>query len=209
MKQRMILLATLLVVFLSASAKKLKVTIDGTASPSQQTLYLIVNEDTAKAQLISVNEGKFTVTVKVNEDDFIRLSENKERPTPSSVVIMADERNISVNMETGTVKGSYMTDKLRAAIKRIENAGPGHFHIDVFTDDPKAWEEAKTKERMMREEMKEQQRLCARQVLEDERYNDIPAWIVIVFPEQVFPWLDKYIEEESLWLEHPVRKKKD
>lgn len=209
MKQRMILLATLLVVFLSASAKKLKVTIDGTASPSQQTLYLIVNEDTAKAQLISVNEGKFTVTVKVNEDDFIRLSENKERPTPSSVVIMADERNISVNMETGTVKGSYMTDKLRAAIKRIENAGPGHFHIDVFTDDPKAWEEAKTQERMMREEMKEQQRLCARQVLEDERYNDIPAWIVIVFPEQVSPWLNKYIEEESMWLEHPVRKKKD
>ena len=209
MKQRMILLATLLVVFLSASAKKLKVTIDGTASPSQQTLYLIVNEDTAKAQLISVNEGKFTVTVKVNEDDFIRLSENKERPTPSSVVIMADERNISVNMESRTVKGSYMTDKLRAAIKRIENAGPGHFHIDVFTDDPKAWEEAKTKERMMREEMKEQQRLCARQVLEDERYNDIPAWIVIVFPEQVAPWLSKYIEEESLWLEHPVRKKKD
>lgn len=208
MKQRMILLATLLVVFLSASAKKLKVTIDGTASPSQQTLYLIVNEDTAKAQLISVNEGKFTVTVKVNEDDFIRLSENKERPTPSSVVIMADERNISVNMETGTVKGSYMTDKLRAAIKRIENAGPGHFHIDVFTDDPKAWEEAKTQERMMREEMKEQQRLCARQVLEDERYNDIPAWIVIVFPEQVSPWLNKYIEEESMWLEHPVRKKK-
>ena len=148
------------------------------------------------------------MTVKVNEDDFIRLSENKERPTPSSVVIMADERNISVNMETGTVKGSYMTDKLRAAIKRIENAGPGHFHIDVFTDDPKAWEEAKTQERMMREEMKEQQRLCARQVLEDERYNDIPAWIVIVFPEQVFPWLDIYIKEESLWLEHPVRKKK-
>jgi hypothetical protein len=209
MKQRMILLATLLVVFLSASAKKLKVTIDGTASPSQQTLYLIVNEDTAKAQLISVNEGKFTVTVKVNEDDFIRLSENKERPTPSSVVIMADERNISVDMESRTVKGSYMTDKLRAAIKRIENAGPGHFHIDVFTDDPKAWEEAKTQERMMREEMKEQQRLCARQVLEDERYNDIPAWIVIVFPEQVSPWLDKYIEEESMWLEHPVRKKKD
>jgi len=209
MKQRMILLATLLVVFLSASAKKLKVTIDGTASPSQQTLYLIVNEDTAKAQLISVNEGKFTVTVKVNEDDFIRLSENKERPTPSSVVIMADERNISVNMESRTVKGSYMTDKLRAAIKRIENAGPGHFHIDVFTDDPKAWEEAKTQERMMREEMKEQQRLCARQVLEDERYNDIPAWIVIVFPEQVSPWLNKYIEEESMWLEHPVRKKKD
>ena len=208
MKQRMILLATLLVVFLSASAKKLKVTIDGTASPSQQTLYLIVNEDTAKAQLISVNEGKFTVTVKVNEDDFIRLSENKERPTPSSVVIMADERNISVNMESRTVKGSYMTDKLRAAIKRIENAGPGHFHIDVFTDDPKAWEEAKTQERMMREEMKEQQRLCARQVLEDERYNDIPAWIVIVFPEQVSPWLNKYIEEESMWLEHPVRKKK-
>ncbi len=208
MKQRMILLATLLVVFLSASAKKLKVTIDGTASPSQQTLYLIVNEDTAKAQLISVNEGEFTVTVKVNEDDFIRLSENKERPTPSSVVIMADERNISVDMESRTVKGSYMTDKLRAAIKRIENAGPGHFHIDVFTDDPKAWEEAKTQERMMREEMKEQQRLCARQVLEDERYNDIPAWIVIVFPEQVSPWLNKYIEEESMWLEHPVRKKK-
>ncbi len=206
MKQRMILLATLLVVFLSASAKKLKVTIDGTASPSQQTLYLIVNEDTAKAQLISVNEGKFTVTVKVNEDDFIRLSENKERPTPSSVVIMADDRNISVNMESRTVKGSYMTDKLRAAIMRIENAGPGHFHIDVFTDDPKAWEEAKIQERKIRAEMEEQQRLCARQVLEDERYNDIPAWIVIVFPEQASAFLGEY--QYSSWLDHPVLKKK-
>ncbi|MBR7049757.1 MAG: hypothetical protein IKI16_07905, partial [Prevotella sp.] len=75
MKQRMILLSALLVVFLSASAKKLKVTIDGTARPSQESIYLIVNEDTATALLVPVNEGKFKVTVKVNEDDYIRLVE--------------------------------------------------------------------------------------------------------------------------------------
>lgn len=207
MKQRMILLATLLVVFLSASAKKLKVTIDGTASPSQQTLYLIVNEDTAKAQLISVNEGKFTVTVKVNEDDFIRLSENKAyRPDVRSVVIIADERHITVDMERNTVENSYLTECLQNAIREIESAGPGTFHIDVFSDNEEDWKKARAEEKEIRARMAEHQRDVVKQKMEKERYTVIPAWILIIFPEQASAFLGDY--EFSEWMEHPVLKKK-
>jgi hypothetical protein len=209
MKQRMILLSALLVVFLSASAKKLKVTIDGTARPSQESIYLIVNEDTATALLVPVNEGKFKVTVKVNEDDYIRLVENKAyRPDVRSVVIIADERHITVNMESNTVEHSYMTKCLKDRIGEIESAGPGTFHIDVFSDNKEDWEKARAEEKEIRARMKEQQRMVVKQVLEDERYNVIPAWILILYPEQASPWLDKYFEEFSTWLDHPVLKKK-
>ena len=207
MKQRLILLATLMVVFLSASAKKLKVTIDGTARPSLESIYLIVNEDTATAQLVPVIEGKFKVTVKVNEDDYIRLVEKKTyRPEIRSVVIIADDRHITVDMERRKVENSLLTKNLQDALSEIESAGPGTFHIDVFSDKPEDWEKARAEEREIRAQMKEQQRMVVKMVMERERYNVIPAWILIIYPEQASAFLGDY--EFSEWLEHPVLKKK-
>ena len=207
MKQRMMFISALLVVFLSASAKKLKVTINGTASPSLESIYLIVNEDTATAQLVPVIDGKFKVTVKVTEDDYIRLVEKKTyRPEIRSVVIIADERQINVDMERRKVENSYMTKCLQDAIREIESAGPGTFHIDVFSDKPEDWERARAEEKEIRARMKEQQRMVVKQIMEKERYTVIPAWILIIYPEQASAFLGDY--EFSEWIEHPVLKKK-
>ena len=54
--------------------------------------------------------------------------------------------------------------------------------------------------------MKEQQRMVVKMVMERERYNVIPAWILIIYPEQASAFLGDY--EYSSWLEHPVLKKK-
>ena len=207
MKQRMMFISALLVVFLSASAKKLKVTINGTASPSLESIYLIVNEDTATAQLVPVIDGKFKVTVKVTEDDYIRLVEKKTyRPEIRSVVIIADERQINVDMERRKVENSYMTKCLQDALREIESAGPGTFHIDVFSDKPEDWERARAEEKEIRARMKEQQRMVVKQIMEKERYTVIPAWILIIYPEQASAFLGDY--EFSEWIEHPVLKKK-
>ena len=74
MKQLLFILMTV-AFFATAQAKKVKVTIDGTVSPSQTTLYLIVNEDTAQALRVPIQDAQFSVTVTVDRDAFIRLND--------------------------------------------------------------------------------------------------------------------------------------
>ena len=77
MKQLLFVLASIMLAT-TAQAKKVKVTIDGTVSPSQTKLYLIINEDTANAQLLPIKDAKFSVTIKVDRNAFIRLHDYKE-----------------------------------------------------------------------------------------------------------------------------------
>lgn len=208
MKQRMMLFATLIVIVLSACAKKVKLTIDGTTSPSQTTLYLIINEDTANAQLIPINDAKFSVTVEVDKNDFIRLHDYKDWPERSVFVLIPDSRHITINTWNGTIEGSPMSLRLQKAIKGIREAGPGTFHIDVFSEDPKAWEEARIQERAIRAQMEEEQRQVVREVMLKNKDNNIPAWVLICFPEQAFMYLDEVTKGSPKWMKHPVLMKK-
>ena len=47
--------------FTPCSAKKVKLTIDGTLSPGQTSLYLIINEDIANAQRLPINDAKLVL----------------------------------------------------------------------------------------------------------------------------------------------------
>ena len=71
--KHLLFVLTALMLVVTAQAKKQKVTIDGTVTNGQTWFYLIVNEDTANAQRISVIDGQFTVKVKVDCDALIRL----------------------------------------------------------------------------------------------------------------------------------------
>lgn len=208
MKQRMMLFSTLVVIVLSACAKKVKLAIDGTTSPSQTTLYLIINEDTANAQLIPINDAKFSVTVEVDKNDFIRLHDYKDWPERSPFVLIPDSRHITINTWNGTIEGSPMSQRLQDAMKAIRDAGPGTFHIDVFSEDPKVWEEARVQERAIRAKMEEEQRLIIRNVMLDNKDNNIPAWIVFCFPEQTYMYLDEVTKGSPKWMKHPVLMKK-
>lgn len=208
MKQRVMLFSTLLAIVLSACAKKVKLTIDGTTSPSQTTLYLIINEDTANAQLIPINDAKFSVTVEVDKNDFIRLHDYKEWPERSVFVLIPDSRHITINTWNGKIEGSPMSQHLQDAMKAIRDAGPGTFHIDVFSEDPKAWEEARARERSIRAQMEEEQRQVVREVMLENKDNNIPAWVLICFPEQAFMYLDEVTEGSPKWMKHPILMKK-
>ncbi|MBR4921114.1 MAG: hypothetical protein IKZ62_07355 [Prevotella sp.] len=208
MKHRMILLSTLMVIFLSACAKKVKLTIDGTLSPTQTTLYLIINEDTANAQRIPINDAKFSVTIEVDKNDFIRLHDYKEWPERSVFVLIPDSRHITINTWNGTIEGSPMSLRLQKAIKGIREAGPGTFHIDVFSEDPKAWEEARIQERAIRAHMEEEQRQVVREVMLENKDNNIPAWVLICFPEQASMYFDEVTKGSPKWMKHPILMKK-
>lgn len=204
MNSRMMMFSVLMVVALSACAKKVKLTIDGTALPSQTMLYLIINKDTANAECVPVNDAKFSVTVKVEKDDFIRLQDNKDRPDRGGYVFIPDSRHITVDMWEGKVEGSPMSQRLQYTVRGIRDAGPGKFHIDVFSEDPKAWEEARIKERIIRAQMEKEQREVVRKVMLENKDNNIPAWILYCFPEQAFMYLDEVTKDSPKWMRHPI-----
>ena len=204
MNTRLMMFSVLIVVALSAYAKKVKLTIDGTTLPSQTTLYLIINNDTANAQRVPVNDKKFSVTVEVDKNDFIRLQDNKGRPDRGDFVLIPDSHHITVDMWDGIVEGSPMSQNLHKIVRGIRSAGPGTFHIDVFSEDPKAWEEARAQERAIRAKMEEQQRELVRKVMSENKDNNIPAWILYCFPELAYKYLDEVTKDSPKWMRHPI-----
>ena len=170
---------------LPSCAKKVTVTIDGTLSPSQTSLYLIINEDTAHAQRVPIQDAHFSVTVEVDRNDFIRLHDYKDWPERSVFVLIPDSRHITIDWRTGTIEGSSMSNKLQAACKLVSSAGPEGFHVDVFSDDPEAWAQARETERSIREQMMREQMDAISRVIDENKRNNIPAWIVYCYYSKV------------------------
>lgn len=196
----------------TAYAKKVKVTIDGQVSPSQTKLYLIVNEDTANAVRVPITDAQFSITVKVDKDAFIRLHDYKDWPERSIFVLIPDSRHITVDWRTGSIEGSPMSKKLKEEIIRISREGPGNFHIDVFSEDPEAWAEARVRERSIRAQMEMRQRETIGTVIRENADNNIPAWVYYCYKSFLS---DPPIPLEALvgsptahpkWMDHPILK---
>jgi hypothetical protein len=208
MKRITILFTALLLTALTVSAKNIKVTIDGTVESYVSRLYLIVNEDTANAQLVPIQDGKFSVTVKVDRESLIRLHDSKEWPERAFFVIYPDSKHITVDMRTGTIEGSVMSNRLNQSVNIVRKAGPGNFHIDVFSEDKAAWEEARAREKAIRANMEAEQRTLFQNLIRENRYNNIPVWLTYCFPYLVTPdfmaEVTKEIEPE--WMQHPILK---
>ncbi len=174
---KIILFALFFIGTLSSSAKKVKVTIDGTVLPTQTRLYLIVNEDTANAQLVPIHNAKFSVTIKVERDAFIRLHDYKEWPERSAFVLIPDRKHITINWRTGSIEGSPMSKKLQIAMKQIRDTSPEGFHIDVFSDNPEDWARAQEQGNAIRAQMEMTQREIILQTISENWDNNIPAWV--------------------------------
>ena len=181
MKKILFVLAAVLLVA-TAQAKKVKVTIDGRVSPSQTKLYLIINEDTANAQLLPIKDAKFSVTVKVDKNSFIRLHDYKDWPERSVFVLIPDSKHITIDWNTGTITGSNQSRELQAICKQIRDASPNGFHIDVFSDDPEAWRQARIREASIREDMMNQQKKIAKEVMLEKQKQDIRSLDYVHIP---------------------------
>lgn len=207
--KRLLLFLTAIVTVVTGHAKKVKVTIDGTVSPTQTTVYLIINEDTAHAQLLTINEGRFSTTVKVDRDTFIRLHDWKEWPERSVFVLIPDSRHITIDWNTGEIKGSKKSRKLQALCKEIRQASPEGFHIDVFSDDRDAWREAQERANTIRQSMLEEQKQIAKGVMLENKDDIYAVWIAYCFPELFEGELNAIIDNmRPRWANHPLLQKR-
>ena len=213
MKKIIYVLSALFLLAIPACAKKVTVTIDGTTSPSQTSLYLIINEDTAHAQRIPIQDSHFSVKVKVDRDAFIRLHDYKGWPERSVFVLIPDSRHITIDWRNGTIEGSPMSQKLQTAIKDVKRNSPEGFHIDVFSDDPALLAEARERARNTREIMLREQMNTLEQVIQENKDNNIPAWLIFCYYPQLRNSPFQYIAEghREKWTQHPLLKllKKD
>lgn len=190
-------------------AKKVKVTIDGTVSPTQTTLYLIINEDTANAQRLPIKDARFSVTVTVDRDAFIRLHDWKDWPERSVFVLIPDSRHITIDWNKGTIEGSPQSQKLQAACRQIRDLSPEGFHIDVFTDDPEAWREARERGNSIRNSMLAQQKDVAKRVMMENKDNISVVWIAYCFPQLLEGELNAMIDHmKPKWANHPLLNKR-
>ena len=206
--KRILFILTAMAFIATAQARKVNVTIDGTVSPSQTTLYLIINEDTANAQLLPIKDGKFSVSVKVDRNAFIRLHDWKEWPERSVFVLLPDSRHITINWNTGTIEGSKQSRELQTVCKQIRDASPEGFHVDVFSDDPEAWRRAQEQGNAIRDRMLEEQKMIARKLLLENKDNIIAAWIAYCYPNLFEGELNAIIDHmKPKWANHPILKK--
>ena len=208
MKQLLFVLTAILLAT-TVQAKKVKVTIDGMVSPSQTRLYLIINEDTANAQLIPIKDAKFSVTIKVDRDAFIRLHDYKQWPERSQFILIPDSKHITIDWDRGTIKGSEKSLELQMACRLIRDESPEGFHVDVFSDDPEAWREARLTEASIREDMMNNQRRIAKDMILKDKENAACAWIVFCFPEVIEGEIGAMLDNmQPKWMKHPILKKK-
>lgn len=187
------------------SAKKVKLTIDGTAYSSSCRLYLIVNEDTANAQLLNVQDGKFSVTLKVESDAFVRIHDYKQWPERSPFVLIPDSKHITIDWRNGEISGSESSKKLKDVMDMIKRESPEGFHIDVFSEDKEAWARAREQAQRIRMQMEMAQREMIMTLIRDNADNNFPAWIYFCYNHLI------NISPESLtgdqnpkWLHHKV-----
>ncbi|MBR3733647.1 MAG: hypothetical protein IKN22_03860 [Bacteroidaceae bacterium] len=190
-------------------AKTVKVTIDGTVPPSQTKLYLIINEDTANAQLLTIKDCRFSTTVKVDRDAFIRLHDSKKWPEYSAFVLIPDSKHITVDWNSGAISGSPMSQMLKAACKEIRDSSPEGFHIDVFSEDPEAWRQAREQGNAVRNKLLEQQKFVVRRVLCDKENSILSVWLAYCFPQLFKGEFEGYIDyAQPKWINHPLMQKK-
>lgn len=195
--------------FTPCHAKKVKLTIDGTLSPVQTKLYLIVNEDIANAQLVPINDAKFSVTIEVDRNAFVRLHDWKEWPENSPFVLIPDSRHITINWNTGEIEGSVLSKKLKKALDEIKMHSPEGFHVDVFGDDPEAWRSAQEQGNSIRDMMLQQQKDVARETILDNKKSFMCAWIVYCFPQLMEGELEMMLDHmKPKWMNHPILKAK-
>ena len=207
--KRFVCILMAVAVVAAIQAKKVKVTIDGTVLPSQTQLYLIVNEDTANAQLIPIVDAKFSVSIKVDDNAFIRLQDNKEWQERSAFVLIPDSKHITINWNTREITGSNHSQELQDVCKTIRSFDPGTFHIDVFSDDPELLKREREREREIRETMSQHQIVFVREQLYDNPNDFVRVWLVYRYPQFAAPYIVDLIKEKNpQWVNHPLLKKK-
>ena len=203
--KRAFIIAAMMLTMITASAKKVTVTIDGTVYRTQEKIYLIVDEDTANAVVVPVQNGQFTVTTTVDANSIIRLHETKEWPERAEFVIIPDSKHITADLNSSTIEGSPMSQRLRTALSAIKREDPEGFHIDVFSDDPEAWRQAQEAGESMRRQMRETQRTVAFQQMRENSKNIIPAWIAYCYYSLLEPEVELMLKDKKQkWTKHPI-----
>lgn len=205
MKKQILFILLLLLGAAGTSAKKIKVTIDGNVYPSQTKLYLIVNEDTANAQLIPIQDAKFSVTLKVEKDAFIRIHDYKEWPKRSAFVLIPDSKHITIDWRTGAITGSEKSTQLRLVMDEIERLAPETFHIDVFSEDKEEWARARETANNIRKKMEMKQLETIMMRIRENSDNNIPAWIYFCYKDMMVGSPEEITGgSNSKWLRHKV-----
>lgn len=191
---------------LMTAAQGKKVTIEGTSS--SERMYLIVNEDTEHAQLLDIQDGKFSVTVNVDRNTFIRLQESKTYPRHAAAVLIPDSKHITVDTGNRIIQNSSKSKELRRLCMEMESNSPESFHVDVFSQDPQAWKEARERENAIHESMRNYQRDTFKQLLLKDKNNIMLAWLAYCYPEIMEGELQAMVNEmKPKWINHPILKK--
>lgn len=203
--KRQILTAALLLIAASAFAKKVKLTIDGTLSPTQKILYLIVNEDTANAQRLAIKDAHFSVKLKVDANDIIRLHDWKDWPERSAFVLLPDSRHITIDWRTGAIEGSPKSLRMQEAIREARRDDPSSFHIDVFSEDKEAWEQARQEAESIRAQMRAEQKRTIMRLIDENAGNNISAWLAYCYANIFEGGLRQLARGGNpKWLNHPI-----
>lgn len=69
----------------------------------------------------------------------------------AAAVLIPDSKHITVDTDNRLIQNSDKSKELRRLCMEMESNSPENFHIDVFSQDPQAWKDARKHENICKE----------------------------------------------------------
>ena len=220
MRKQYIILVLLLFVALTASAKKVKVTIEGYNIDWNTDVRVIVNENIDEFHHADIKEGRFSITLKVEKGAFIRLALYKTEPMTNGarrvirdfskdsrqgMVVVAEGGKVRINYQNNNVKGSTLSRKLQERRHILQDIDK---QIRELQEYPRGLhltrEQIEAREREVVKLREAQQQFLDRFIKEDAS-TPLPAWYMRNYPIAAEGAACKQaVQQKAAWLKHPI-----
>lgn len=201
MKRTTLSLLFLLCIVVNALAEEIDITVKGTTDKASKEVIVFLNHSNRDEKTISVTDGNFEYSGKVEKYDFIFFVDEKAK---KRVFTIADAENITLDMLNSKVSGSALTEKLltiRSVLIRHDSLRTEYRKQALNEKDlllrKELRQKAQTEKRILDE--------CVVKAIEENKDNCLAAYFVAGWMGDLdYNLLKSYITSGDPYTKHPL-----
>ena len=203
--KKLLFVSALLAGTLSVSAQNVTTKVTGEAGDAKM-VYLYKTSARSASDSVKVVNGKFTMDVKMDKNDFAYLVTDNRL----NVAVLTDGEPIDVNFTSGVVKGSALNNSFSAINNNIgKKTGDMYETYNKLMElDKQGTAEAKAQMEVLGEKLNKQSEeieALNMKALEDNRDNVLGVFYLNqMYREMDYDTLVKYVSKDSEMYNHPM-----
>ena len=201
MKRTTISLLFLLFIVVNALAEVINITIKGTTDKASKEVIVFLNGSNSDIKPISVNDGCFEYSDKVEKYSFIYFVDKKAK---IQALTIADAENITLDMLKTEVSGSALTEKMLTihSVLTMHDSLRTEYRKQAFNE----------KDLLLRKELRQkaqtEKRLfdeCLVKAIEENKDNCLATYFVAGYMRNMdYNLLKSYIASDAPYTKHPL-----